>query len=169
MAIMPFRRESTLQARGSRGGRVSLFDQIQRDFDRLHDEMNRLMSGLPMAAGEGEGAMAQWSPQVDVYEDDKGIRVKADLPGVEPKDVDVRVEGNILTIKGERSEEKEEREENRQRTERFYGSFQRSFSLPEYADTDNINANFKNGVLQVSVGCKPEAQQKRKQIEVKAE
>jgi HSP20 family protein len=105
-----------------------------------------------------------WQPVVDVYENDEAIVVKAELPGVEKKDVSVDLDGRILTLKGERSSEKEVKEEKYYRRERVYGKFKRHFSLPEAIDPETIKADFKDGVLKIEVP-KP-AQAKPKQITV---
>jgi HSP20 family protein len=92
-----------------------------------------------------------WSPAVDVYEDDKNIVLKADLPDVDEKALDIHVEDGMLTIKGERKFEKETNEKNFHRVERSYGSFARSFALPEGVDQDKISASYEKGVLEVTV------------------
>lgn len=103
-------------------------------------------------------------PPVDVFEGEHTITVQAELPGIEEKDVDVRVENNILTISGERKMENEENRENFHRQERSYGRFTRSFTLPSTVDTDNVNADFNNGVLKIMLNKRAEA--KPKQIKI---
>ena len=134
-----------------------------RDFTVLQDRMNRLFQDFT-PRGEQDLTAGNFVPPVDIYEDEQGISVKAELPGVDPKDVDVRVENNTLTIKGERKFEKEEKEENFHRMERRYGSFVRSFTLPNSVDTDNVKADFENGVLTIHLLKRAEA--KPKQIKV---
>jgi len=93
----------------------------------------------------------RFMPRVDVEEDDKTIVLKADLPGMEEKDIELRVEDGVLTLQGERKIEKETKEENLQRVERSYGSFVRRFTLPESVDADKIGAGFSNGVLKITM------------------
>ena len=131
-----------------------------RELTVLQDRMNRLFQDFA-PRGEQELTAGNFVPPVDIYEDEQGISVKAELPGVDPKDVDVRVENNTLTIKGER---KFEKEENFHRIERRYGSFVRSFTLPNTVDTDNVKADYDNGVLTIRLLKRAEA--KPKQIKV---
>ena len=134
-----------------------------RELSRAQDEMNRLMDDrLAFRAGESLG----WTPAVDIYEDEEGLALKFDLAGVEPKDVDIRFENGVLTIKGERKLEKEDRKGNYHRIELSYGSFNRSFSLPATLDPEKIKAEAKNGVLQVHLPKKPEAKPKSVQIKI---
>jgi HSP20 family protein len=105
-----------------------------------------------------------FAPLVDIYEDEHTITLKLGVPGIEEKDIDVRIEGNTLTVHGERNIEKEEKEENYRRVERQYGSFTRSFTLPSSVDTGQVNAHYDNGVLKISLAKKAEA--KPKQIKV---
>ena len=111
--------------------------------------------------------MSQWSPPVDILEDEKEFLVKAELPDLKKEDVRVVVENGVLTISGERRFEKEENKRRYHRVERSYGSFSRSFSLPDGADPAKVNAEFKNGILQVHM-AKSEVS-KPKQVEVKVE
>ncbi|MFY9727239.1 MAG: Hsp20/alpha crystallin family protein [Bryobacteraceae bacterium] len=107
-----------------------------------------------------------WTPAVDIYETENDLVVKADLPDVDLKDIDVRVENQTLTIAGERKFEKEDSAKGYHRIERSYGSFTRSFAVPNSFDTDKISASFKNGVLSVSLPKKEAA--KPRQIKVEA-
>ena len=134
-----------------------------RELNLLQDRMNRLFQDYG-PRGEQELTAGNFAPPVDIYEDEHNITVKAELPGIDPKDVDVRVENNTLTIKGERKFEKEEKEENFHRIERRYGSFVRSFTLPNTVDTDNVKAEYENGVLKIQLAKRAEA--KPKQIKV---
>jgi HSP20 family protein len=122
-----------------------------RDTDDFFREFSRPMFGrLPRLFGEaGEGR--EWAPAADISETDKEYVVKAELPGVKREDVRVSVEGGVLVIEGERKEEKEEKGEKTHRVERFYGSFRRTFGLPEDADAEHIRAESKEGVLKVLV------------------
>jgi HSP20 family protein len=106
-----------------------------------------------------------WHPPVDIYEDKDGVVLKAELPGMKKEDIDVRVENNVLTMNGQRKREQEVKEDGYFRSERAYGSFSRSFSLPTTVDVKKINASYKEGVLTVQLPKLEEA--KPKQIDVK--
>lgn len=134
-----------------------------REFTTLQDRMNRLFQG---SFGDREDALAtsSFAPPVDVYEDEHQITLKIEVPGIDEKDIDVRVENNTLTVHGERKFEKEEKEENYRRVERQYGSFTRSFTLPNTVDTDSVQANYDKGLLKIQLAKKVEA--KPKQIKI---
>jgi HSP20 family protein len=102
---------------------------------------------------------------VDVSEDKESFIVQAELPGMDPKDVDVNISGNMLTVKGEKKKEEEKKDEHRHSMERYYGSFQRSFQLPANVNTDKIDATFEKGVLKITLPKTEEA--KKKEIEIK--
>jgi HSP20 family protein len=106
-------------------------------------------------------------PAADVVEGEREYRITAELPGMSEKDLEISLGGDVLTVKGEKKEEREEQGGNRYVAERRFGSFQRSFRLPEDADPDRIEAGFKNGVLTVTLPKRPEAQAQRRKIEVK--
>jgi HSP20 family protein len=106
-----------------------------------------------------------WMPAVDVEEEDKAYMIKADLPGVSPENVEVTLERGVLTIRGERKSERKEKRDNYHRIERFSGSFLRRFSLPDAADSDGVEADLKNGVLQVRIPKQEKAISRR--IEIK--
>ena len=134
-----------------------------RELNRTQDEMSRLLDErFGVRAGESLG----WTPATDVYEDEEGLSLKFDLAGVEPKDVDIRFENGVLTIKGERKLENEDKKENYHRVERSYGAFNRSFSLPPTVDAERIKAESKSGVLVVSLPKKAEAKPKSIQVKV---
>lgn len=136
-----------------------------RNAFQARDDLARFM-GLPMSFPfEGEELSAAWSPAVDIYDDAEGITIKADVAGVEPKDVHVNIENGILTLTGERKLEKEEKKDKYTRMERFYGSFARSFSLPPMVDTSRISAEAKNGIMQIHLPKK--AGTKPKEISIK--
>ncbi len=122
------------------------------EMDRLRSEMERLYDRFfdlrPIRRFTDDG---EWMTSVDVSETAKEIIVNAEIPGVEAKDIDVNLAGNVLTIKGERKREHEEKEENLHRVERSYGSFYRSLSLPSEVDADKIKASYKKGVLRVTM------------------
>lgn len=107
-------------------------------------------------------------PAIDIVEKDKAFEVTAELPGLDAKNIDLQLSDNVLTIKGEKQEEKEERTKDRHVTERRYGSFHRSLQVPSSVDAEKIEANFKNGVLTVTLPKSPEAQKKQKTIPVTA-
>jgi HSP20 family protein len=107
-------------------------------------------------------------PAVDVVEVEKAYEVTVDLPGMDEKNIEVKVADGVLMIKGEKQQEKEEKKKDYYLQERSFGSYQRSFELPEGVDTDRIEASFKKGVLTVTLPKKPEAQKSRKKIEVRA-
>lgn len=129
----------------------------------LQDQVNRLFSDVFERKAE-ESSLTAWAPSVDIYETEHELVVKADLPEVDPKDLDIRVENNILTIRGERKFEKKVSEENYLRVERAYGSFARSFTLANTVNSEAIKADYQNGVLTLSIPKKEEA--KPKQIKV---
>jgi len=134
-----------------------------REFTTLQDRMNRLFRD---SYGDNEEALttSTFAPPVDVYEDEHNVTLKIEVPGIDEKDIDVRVENNTLIVHGERKFEKEEKEENFRRVERQYGSFTRSFTLPTTVDTDSIQANYDKGILKIQLAKKAEA--KPKQIKV---
>jgi HSP20 family protein len=129
---------------------------------------NRLNSVFGNMNNENENPMttASFVPAVDVYEDEKKVVLKLEVPGIEEKDLDVSVENNTLTVKGERKFEKEEKEENFHRIERRYGSFYRAFTLPTTVDTEHIDAKYENGVLKLELKKKPEAQPKQIKVNI---
>ena len=131
----------------------------QREFDRLFREAFS-------PATDGELSTRTWAPPVDIYEDGDSLVLKAELPGVNPDDVDIRVENNTLYLKGERKFEKEVKEQNYHRVERSYGSFTRTFSLPNSIDADKVAANYKNGVLVLTMPKKEEAKPKTIKVTV---
>jgi len=129
----------------------------------LQDQVNRLFNDVLERQGE-ESRFTAWAPAVDLYETEHELVVKADLPEVDPKDLDIRVENNLLTIRGERKFEKKVNEENYLRVERAYGSFARSFTLANTVNSDAIKADYQNGVLTLTIPKREEA--KPKQIKV---
>ena len=132
----------------------------QRDFDRLFRE------AFSPQVGETELSTRSWAPPVDIYETEDAIVLKAELPGVDSKDVEVRVEDNTLYLKGERKFEKEVKEQNYHRVERSYGSFARSFSLPNSISADKVKAEFKDGLLTLTMPKREEAKPKTIKIDV---
>jgi HSP20 family protein len=106
-----------------------------------------------------------WNPAVDIFETDNDVVVKAELPGMDPKSIDVRLENNVLLLKGERHFEKETKEENYHRVEREYGSFSRAFSLPMAVKEEKITAEYKNGILKIVLPKKEEVKPKPIKVE----
>jgi HSP20 family protein len=127
---------------------------------------NRLNAVFGNAETESPLTTASFVPAVDVYEDDKKVVLKLEVPGIEEKDLDVRVENHTLTVKGERKFEKEEKEENFHRIERRFGSFYRAFTLPSTVDTENVDAKYEAGVLKLELKKKPEAQPRQIKVNV---
>jgi len=129
---------------------MNLIKFSPRGFNPWFDDFDRFFEGglMPTQRGSRTGA---WSPGVDIVEDEKNVILKTDLPGVEEKDIDIQVENGMLTLKAERKFEDETTEGNYHRVERAYGSFHRSFSLPETVDADKIAASYKKGVLEVTL------------------
>ena len=121
---------------------------------------------LPALFGEQEPTTRTWAPPVDIYETDNALILKADLPGIDPKDVDIRVENGVLYLKGERKFEKEEKKENYHRIERSYGAFTRSFALPNSIDADHVTAEYKGGQLILTMPKREEAKPKAVKINV---
>jgi HSP20 family protein len=137
-----------------------------REVVALQNRVNSLFGGF--AEGEAPLTTASFVPAVDVYEDTEKVVLKLEVPGVEEKDLDVRVENHTLTVKGERKFEKEEKEENFHRIERRYGSFYRAFTLPSTVDAQNVDAKYNAGVLKLELKKKPEAQPKQIKVNVAA-
>jgi len=140
-----------------------------RDLVTLQDRMNRLLEeAFPRKRGEEQEFFnGSWTPTVDIYEDENAITLKADIPGIDPNNVDIRVEGNRLLLKGQRNFEKETKRENYHQVERAYGSFYRSFLLPHNVHPDRIEATYKNGELKLVLPKREDA--RPKQIKVKTE
>jgi HSP20 family protein len=137
-----------------------------REVQALQNRMNSLFRDM---SGENDPlAAASFVPAVDVYEDEKKVLLKLEVPGIDQKDLDVRVENHTLTVKGERKFENDEKEENFHRIERRYGSFYRAFTLPSTVDTENVKADYHNGVLKLELAKKPEAQPKQIKVNIAA-
>jgi HSP20 family protein len=134
-----------------------------RGVSTLQDQINRLLNDT-FARNSEDSSLSAWAPAVDIYETEHELVVKADLPDVDSKDLDIRVENNILTIRGERKFEKKVNEENYLCVERAYGSFARSFTLANTVNSEAIQADYQNGVLTLTIPKREEA--KPKQIKV---
>ncbi len=142
---------------------LNRWEQPFRGATNLQEQINRVFGDLVGRTGQ-ESNLTPWAPAVDIFETENELVVKADLPDVNPQDLDIRVENNVLTIRGERKFENEVNEDNYLRIERSYGSFSRSFSLASSVNADAINADYQNGVLTLSIPKREEA--KPKQIKV---
>lgn len=140
------------------------------DLATLKDRMDCLFANSLARFGTfGESVEGSaWLPVVDIIENDDAILLKADLPGIDPKDVDIQVESDTLTLRGERQQEKDVKEEDYRRIERSYGSFVRSFTLPNTVDTEKIQAEYRNGVLELTLPKRAEAKPKQIKVAVKA-
>ncbi|MFQ3592962.1 MAG: Hsp20/alpha crystallin family protein [Gemmataceae bacterium] len=152
MNLIPWRR--------SGGGLMEPFQQFQREMDQL---MQRFFGDTESSSN----SLAVWAPRVDVEEDDKQFVIKADLPGVDVKDVEVSIVDNVLVLRGHKKEEREEKNKNYHRLERFEGQFHREIALPRGIDAEHIQAKSHQGVLTVTIPKKPEVQPKK--ITVQAE
>ncbi|MGD0914394.1 MAG: Hsp20/alpha crystallin family protein [Terracidiphilus sp.] len=137
-----------------------------RDVVVLQNRVNSLFR--EMSEGDSPLTTASFVPAVDVYEDAQKVVLKLEVPGIDEKDLDVRVENHTLTVKGERKFEKEEKEENFHRIERRYGSFYRAFTLPSTVDTESVKASYNAGVLKLELTKKAEAQPKQIKVNVAA-
>ena len=157
MNLIPWRNKHEDRTGGRAGERplASLRGEIDNLFDRFfHDSWgSSVFEGLPARFGA--------APRVDVSESEDEVRVRAELPGVDPKEVEIKVVGSMLTISGEKQEDREEKRRNYHYVERQFGSFSRTVQLPTSVDPDKVDASFKNGVLTVLVGKRPDAKPKR--------
>ena len=141
-----------------------------REYVTLQDRVNRLFREAQSGEGREEAlTTSTFAPPVDVYEDEHSIILKIEVPGIDEKDIDVRIENNTLTVHGERKFEKEEKEENYRRVERQYGSFTRTFTLPIAVDPEKVEANYDKGVLKVQLAKKSEAKPKQIKVNVGSE
>src|SRR5260370_11814213 len=138
-----------------------------REVVALQNRVNSVFS--EMNDGDSPTTTGSFVPAVYVYEDSKKVVLKLEVPGIDEKDLDVRVENNTLTVKGERKFEKEEKEENFHRIERRYGSFYRAFTLPSTVDTEHVGASYNAGILKLELNKKPEAQPKQIKVNVGGE
>lgn len=141
-------------------GRPGDLMRLRREMDSLFD---RFLDWRPFG---GEGAVSVWRPVLDVSETPKEVVIKAELPGMDPKEIDISLRDNVLTLKGERKQEKEQKDEDYHRVERSYGSFVRSFRLPAEVESEKVDASYKDGVLNIRL--KKTAKSAAKKIEVKA-
>jgi HSP20 family protein len=142
-----------------------------REMDQAQNRFNPFfLGGLPNRIGNGEIsslAVADWSPEVDISEDDHGYVFKADLPEMKKDDIKITVDHGILSVSGERKIEKEDQKKKFHRIERCFGTFQRSFTLPDDADSTKVTAEFRDGVLKVHLPTTPIARSKAIEVKVK--
>ncbi|NLS08248.1 Hsp20/alpha crystallin family protein [Rhizobium sp. P32RR-XVIII] len=152
------------------GGIWSPFESLRTEIDRLFDDFGP--SWRPLARPFFGRAMPSsgWimSPAVDIVEKDDAFEVTAEVPGLDEKNLDVRLANGVLTIRGEKNEEKDEKDEAYHVSERRYGSFQRSFQLPDVVEADKVNAAFAKGILKVTLPKSPTAKKNDRKIEIKA-
>src|SRR5256712_1424181 len=142
----------------------------RRDFSTLQDRVNRIFRESFSPEGSDEAlTTSNFAPPVDVYEDEHNITLKIEVPGIDEKDIGVKIENNTLTVHGERKFEKEEKEENFRRVERQYGSFTRSFTLPTTVDAETVQAHYDKGILKVQLAKKAEAKPKQIKVNVGSE
>jgi HSP20 family protein len=131
---------------------------------QLHSELERVFDDR-LASGERANTIADWAPAVDIVEEDSRFLLRADLPGVDPKDIEVTMEDGVLTVRGKRELESREEREGYKRVERVSGKFYRRFTLPDTADSGAITARTSNGVLEVSIPKQPKVQPRRITVE----
>lgn len=150
------------------------FQSLRREIDRLFDDFSPFEWARPSRSvldmKMPRLARSDWlvTPAMDLVEKEKAYEVSAELPGIDEKDIEIKLSNHTLTIKGEKTEEKEEKEKDYYLSERRYGSFQRSFQVPDFVDTSKIEARFAKGVLKVTLPKTADAQKAEKKIEVKA-
>ena len=140
---------------------IARFDPF-RDLFRMQEDVGRLFDDRLVRSGESVG----WTPACDIFEDAEGVTLRFELAGVDPKDVEVRFENGVLTLRGERKIEKQEKQDNYHRVEIAYGAFTRSFSLPTVVDPEKIHAESKHGILTVTLPKKAEAKPRPIQVKV---
>ena len=141
-----------------------------REFSPMEERLSRFFrASLNHERPEEALTTTSLAPPVDIYEDEHKIALKIEVPGFDEKDIDVRIEGNTLTVHGERKLEKEEKEENFRRVERHYGSFTRSFTLPGSVDTGQVSADYDKGMLKINLPKKAEAKPKQIKVNIRGE
>jgi HSP20 family protein len=150
-------------------------DSLRSDFNRLFDDFSRdfwrspfSRTGLDVIPAFARREFAALSPAADVVEKPDGFEITAELPGMDEKNIEVKLANGVLTVKGEKEEKKDEKKQDYHLRERYYGAFERSFAIPDGIDADKIEANFNKGVLTLKLPKKPEAIKAEKKIEVKA-
>jgi HSP20 family protein len=142
---------------------ITRFDPF-REINALHNAMSRALQTAGTGSGDELTMSGSFVPPVDIYEDENSVSLRLEIPGMKQEDLDIRLENNTLTVRGERKFEQEEKEENFHRIERRYGSFSRSFTLPNTVDNEKVKADYKDGILTIELAKRAEA--KPKQIKV---
>lgn len=132
----------------------------------IQDRITRFFGDMSRQTGGDEATWGAWAPAVDIFEKEECLVIKAELPGMREKDINVHVENGVLTLSGERMREEDVKDENYHRVERFYGSFTRTFALPTMVDVPKIRASYKDGVLEVALPKAETAKAKRIEIKV---
>ena len=168
MADVPVEVKKTAPAQTSA---PDIWQSFRSEMDRLFDRfgfpsLRRVFDIEP--AWRSASSFSFSVPAIDMSEDEKAYKISAELPGIDAKDIDVSVSGDMLVLKGEKRQEKEEKDKNYHFSERAYGSFQRAFDLPASVDRDKVAADFSKGVLTITLPKTPEAQKQQKKIEVKS-
>lgn len=136
-----------------------------RDMVTLREKMNRLFEDVFTGQSEGkELAASSWAPAVDIFETENDLVMTAEVPGIDEKDIEIKIEDNTLILKGARKFEKETKEENYHRIERSYGSFYRAFTLPNSIDPERIQAEHENGVLKITMPKRTELKPRKVKI-----
>jgi HSP20 family protein len=160
--------KSQLPARPS-----DLFGSLRDEIDRVFSDFDRGIWGFPVRWRQpnldvlrGSRLSSVWRPSVDIAEKNDKFELTVDLPGIDEKNIEVKFSDGVLTVKGTREEHKEEQKKDYHVSERQFGAFERSFQVPESVDNDKIDAQFKNGVLTISLPKKPEAKKAEKKISV---
>ncbi len=156
-------RQGTTPARGGVHGPIALMRRLSEDMDRLFENFG-FGRGLSVAAAEADAA---WLPQVETFRRGDKLVVRADLPGAKREDVKAEIENGVLTISGHRSSEREENRDEFYRSERSYGSFYRAIPLPEGIESDNCEATFKDGVLEVTLPAPKLAERRAREIQIR--
>jgi HSP20 family protein len=167
---------SSMPSVEARGGQIPVKEVVAmelvpwrpfREISSLRGEMDKLWDNFFGERVLGKAFSDEWNPSVDISETENNLLIKAELPGLESKDVSVSISGDLLTIKGEKKKEKEEKDEHHHYIERYAGTFQRSFRLPVNVQSDKVEAAFKNGVLKITLPKVAEARKKAIEIKVK--
>jgi len=138
-----------------------------RELRTMQDQMNRMLDMAWNREFGEEMKEGVWQPPVDIYEDEQSVVIKAEVPDVDQKDIEVRIENNTLTLKGERKHSSEIKKENYYRVERYFGQFQRSFSLPQSIDQDKVEATCEKGILTITLPKREEDKPKQISVEIK--
>jgi HSP20 family protein len=138
-----------------------------RELRTMQDQMNRMLDMAWNREFGEELREGMWQPPVDIYEDEHSVIIKAEVPDVDQKDIEVKIENNTLTLRGERKHSSDIRKENYYRVERYFGQFQRSFSLPQTIDQNNVQASCDKGILTITLPKKKEAESKQIDVQVK--